>query len=305
MGQRDHHTGFGNQVWKIDADKKSQKANPCLWMQADAVKLKSCNNFYSCNTCKYDFGMQKKVALGKQVSWQDNMRKKESMDRVCRHSLTQRIERRVCPFNYNCSSCEFDQYFEDVLTPKTTSTALNMRKIKGFDMPQGYYFHNGHTWARIENGGFIRVGLDDFSLKLLGKADALDLPLTGKVLNEDKVGWGLKRKDNTADVLSPINGVITEVNPKVRKNPELANQDPYGDGWLFNVHTSDIKGTFKQLMDDSDSIGWINDEVDLLENMIEDVAGPLSADGGFLQEDIIGNLPALGWNNLTKAFLKT
>ena len=180
-----------------------------------------------------------------------------------------------------------------------------MRQVKGFDIPEGYYFHNGHTWARIENGGYIRVGLDDFSLKLLGKADALDLPLTGKELNVDKIGWGLKRKDNIADVLSPINGVITEVNPKVRKNPQLANQDPYGDGWLFSVHTSDIKATFKKLMDDSDSIGWIGDEVALLENMIEDVAGPLAADGGFLAEDIFGNLPALGWNNLTKMFLKT
>jgi hypothetical protein len=39
--------------------------------------------------------------------------------------------------------------------------------------------------------------------------------------------------------------------------------------------------------------------------MIEDVAGPLAADGGYLAEDIYGNMPELGWNNLTKTFLKT
>ena len=49
----------------------------------------------------------------------------------------------------------------------------------------------------------------------------------------------------------------------------------------------------------------MNNEVTNLESMIEDVAGPLAADGGFLADDIYGNLPDLGWNNLTKAFLKT
>jgi hypothetical protein len=46
-------------------------------------------------------------------------------------------------------------------------------------------------------------------------------------------------------------------------------------------------------------------EVDRLENMVEEVAGPLAADGGYLADDIFGNLPQLGWGNLTKAFLKT
>ena len=53
------------------------------------------------------------------------------------------------------------------------------------------------------------------------------------------------------------------------------------------------------------SMPWINQEVTHLESMIEDVAGPLAADGGYLAEDIYGNLPDLGWDNLTKKFLKT
>ena len=49
----------------------------------------------------------------------------------------------------------------------------------------------------------------------------------------------------------------------------------------------------------------MNNEVQNLESMIEDVAGPLAADGGFLVSDIYGNLPDLGWKNLTQAFLRT
>jgi len=296
---------FGGQVWMVKPDKHAQTSNPCLWMQAGVAKNKDCNNFYDCTTCKYDLGMLKQVKQGKAVSWQDAMRKRPSMERVCRHSLTNRIAKRACAYDYQCSTCDFDQFFEDVWTAKTKNTPFEMQQIKGFDVPMNYYFHNGHTWARIESGGNVRIGFDDFALKLLGKADALDLPLMGKELDMGNAGWGLQRKENHADILSPVDGVIMEGNSKVRENPELANREPYGDGWLFMVRTPDVKKTVNKLMTDTNSLDWINREVGKLENMIEKVAGPLAVDGGFFKEDIYGNLPDLGWKDLTKTFLKT
>lgn len=296
---------LGGQVWMVKPDRQAKNANPCLWMQAGAVKFKSCNNYYDCTTCKYDQAMAKKVESGKQISWQDAMKMLPDMDRVCRHSLTGRIDRRACAYDYECATCDFDQFFEDVWTAKTKSMPNEIQNIKGFDVPMEYSFHDGHAWARIESGGFIRIGLDDFSLKLLGKADGFELPLMGKELDQGKPGWGLKSRDNLADVLSPVNGVIVEVNPDIRENPGLANREPYSDGWLFMVRTPDVKATMKSLMTDQTSLSWISEEVGQLETMIEDVAGPLAADGGVLANDIFGNLPALGWNNLTKTFLKT
>ena len=296
---------LGGQVWVVKPDKQAQAANPCLWMQAGVVEFKNCNNFGDCTTCKYDLGMRKKVEQGKQISWQDAMRKRGGLERICRHSLTHRIEKRSCAYDYACSTCEFDQFFEDVWSAKTKTLPHEAQTVKGFRVPMDYYFHNGHTWARIESGGYVRVGMDDFSLKLLGRADSLELPLMGKELDKDKVGWGLKREDLSADVLSPVDGVITEVNSSLRESPGLANQGPYEEGWLFMVRTPDIKGSIKQLMTDAESLKWMNGELNTLESMIEDVAGPLAADGGYLGEDIYGSLPDLGWSNLTKTFLKT
>jgi glycine cleavage system H lipoate-binding protein len=296
---------LGGQIWMIKPDKDAKASNPCLWMQAGVVEFKNCNNFYDCTTCKYDEGMQKQAEKGKHLSWQDSMRRKPGLERVCRHTLTQRIERRACAYNYECSTCDFDQFFEEVWTAKVGSRPYDMRSIKGFQVPAGAYFHDGHTWARIESGGLIRVGMDDFSSKLLGKANAFDLPLMGKELSQGRVGWGLKRESNLANVLSPVDGVIVEVNSKLREKPVTANQEPYGEGWLFAIRNHDTKGAFKKLMDDTASLDWMAAEVGKLETMIESVAGPLAADGGTLKEDIYGNLPALGWKNLTRTFLKT
>ena len=289
-------------IWKAVKDKND---HPCIWMQAGVVKKKNCNNFYDCTNCKYDDSMTKMAVAGKHTTWQDALRNRDSTDRTCRHALTNRTGNRVCLMNYNCRRCDFDQYFEDTLSPKIGHSMVYLKEVKGFDIADGYYFHTGHTWASIDSGGLIRVGLDDFSFKVLGGPDAFDLPLTGQELNKGKVGWGMKIKENPADILSPVNGVITEVNNTIRKSPDLSRTDPYGDGWLFTIHNSDIKGTVKDLISDNDSVEWLGQEVTILEKMIEKVTGPLSADGGLLKADVYGNLPTLGWHNLTHTFLRT
>jgi glycine cleavage system H lipoate-binding protein/uncharacterized CHY-type Zn-finger protein len=295
---------IGSQVWMIKPDKEARAANPCIWMQAGVVEFKSCNNYYDCTSCKYDLGMKMKVEKGEQISWQDSMRRKPGLERICRHSLTNRIAKRACAYDYQCSSCDFDQFFEDVWSSKTGERAYYYQSIKGFRIPENHYFHNGHTWARIESGGYIRVGIDDFALKVLGQADCFDLPLMGKTLDHGKPGWGLRRNENTADILSPVDGIISEVNNNVRENPGIANRDPYSGGWLFMVRVPDIKESAQRLMTDSDSMTWMDGEVNRLEKMVEDVAGPLAADGGYLADDIYGNIPELGWDTLVHSFLK-
>jgi len=296
---------LGGQIWRVQPDEKAEAKNPCIWMQAGVVKFKSCNNYYDCTSCKYDQAMQKKVEQGKQLSWQGAMRRRDPLERVCRHTLTNRIPYRLCAYDYQCGRCDFDQYFEDYLAPKTKTEPFEMHQVKGFDLPMGYYFHNGHSWARVESGGFIRVGMDDFSLKLLGEMNGFDLPVIGKVVDQGKPSWGITRDNNSAEVLSPVGGIIVEVNEDIRENPPAANHEPYSGGWLFLLRHNDIKGMMKKLMSDVDGLDWIEGEVRTLEGMIEEVAGPSVADGGLLQSDVFGNLPELGWGSLTKTFLKT
>ncbi|MBA3011467.1 MAG: glycine cleavage system protein H [Proteobacteria bacterium] len=279
--------------------------HPCLWMQAGVVKKKECTHYYDCASCKYDAAMQKMTATGRHLSWQDAMRRHDSRDRTCRHTLTLRADPRPCPMNYNCSHCDFDQMFEDTLSLAIAQGPGEIADIKGFKLDRSGYFHWGHTWARIEDGGVVRVGMDDFSFKVLGSPDGFDLPLTGQELNQNKAGWGIRQKNNSADVLSPINGIITRVNHGVAKSPALPGNDPYTDGWLFTLHTPDIKDALKDLMAEEESCSWLDREVLVLEQMIEEVTGPLAADGGVLRSNVYGSLPGLGWQNLTRKFLGT
>ena len=126
---------MGGQIWMVKPDKGARSANPCIWMQSGVVDFKDCNNFYDCVTCKYDLGMKKKAEKGKQITWQDAMRKRDSLDRICRHSLTNRIANRSCAYDYQCSTCDFDQFFEDVWSTKTGNRPFEVQDIKGLERP--------------------------------------------------------------------------------------------------------------------------------------------------------------------------
>ncbi len=286
-------------TWK-PADKG--KSHDCLWMQSGAIKKKYCSQFHACDSCRYDKAMQERVETGQQVSWQKVMREKGGINRVCRHTMTGRFDMKACPMNYNCSRCEFDQYLEDTLAPRIGPDKTAMKNIKGFELAGDRFFHKGHAWVSIESGGIVRIGLDDFSFKLLGEADAFELPLAGQELQQDKIGWGMKVGGNLADVRSPVNGVVTQTNISAGKQ---AASDPYDSGWLMTVHNNDIRAMTEDLFAEGESVLWLEDEIETLENMIESVAGPLSADGGFIQPNVYGAMPSLGWQNLTRRFLGT
>ena len=298
-------TVLGGQIWRVKPDEKAKAAHPCLWMQAGVVSYKPCSNFYDCTTCAYDRAMRTKAAAGKNRTWQEAMRRKSDKDRICRHSLTGRVGLRSCPYNYECSHCDFDQYVEEVLGTVSVERPESMNQVKGFALPEGYLFHMGHTWARVESGGNIRIGMDDFAMKVLGSMDRFDLPVMGKVVDQAQPAWGLSRGNHQAEALSPVEGIIMEVNQTVREHPELAAERPYEDGWLMLVRHNNIKPMIKRLMHDEQSLAWMSEEVATLEHMIEDVHGPLAADGGLLQPDVFGNCPELGWNTLTSTFLKS
>ena len=182
---------------------------------------------------------------------------------------------------------------------------IEFANINGFKVPQGYYFHYGHTWAKIEEDSNVRIGLDDFALRLFGPIDCIDAPLIGKLVEQGRGGFSISRESNSAVILSPISGVITSTNSILREKGSRADQDPYTDGWIMRVRADKLRQDLKGLMIKDETEKFFNDQVEQLYQEIEEVSGPISADGGYLVEDIYGNMPGLSWDRLVAKFLHT
>ncbi len=290
----------------------------CIWMEAGVLDYKLCNNNYNCHTCAFDKAMKETADQNIQarlrgeelsakkshiIAWQEKMKQRQGLFRKCRHSLTGRAPERLCPYDFECSRCEWDQMLEDGLALQLPYRITGIPEVEGYRLPENHFFHMGHAWARVEHGGRIRIGLDDFSMRVFGPADSIDLPLMGEQVKFSEVGLAFKRMGKEAAVLSPFSGIVAAVNYQVTKDPKVVRDEPFNDGWLMVLDPLEMKKDLKNLLYGKEAGNWISTEHQRLMEMVSTV-GVTFADGGVI-EDVVGKVPGLEWEKLTREFLKT
>ncbi len=300
--------------------KTGMSSGPCIWMQAGVVPRKYCQSDYECAGCRYDRALSAAAhenrrlvqkgetpggRRGRIMDWKDKLRKRPLSKQPCIHHMKARIGYRICNNDYNCGSCEFDQYFQDQFTVHAVVKPVDVFNIQGFKVPQGYYLHRGHAWVKLEEGASVRVGIDDFVLRVLGPPDQALSPLIGKEVTQDSPDIILKRGEKQARMLSPVTGVVTAVNPVLRENGRAAGESPYAEGWMMRVQAKNLRKDLRNLMMGDETKTSLARDVDRLYGLIEETVGPLAADGGYLADDLYGNLPQIGWDRLTRLFLHT
>lgn len=298
----------------------TNQAAPCIWMQAGVVKRRACRSGYECSACRFDRALHRESrrnqALrqrgeippgrrGALVSWKERLMELAPARRPCVHHLKGQITFRACNQEYICSTCDFDQYFNDQFTVFTVARPVDLLSVKGVRFPQGYYLHRGHCWVSLEEGTCVRIGLDDFALRVFGPLERIEAPLLGKRLERDTAAIQVGRGLHAAGVLSPVSGVVTGVNPHLREKAGRAGADPYADGWVLKVRTDNLRADLPGLMLGEQASNFLDGEIERLFQEIEAKAGPLAADGGYLGTDIFGHQPELGWEALVRTFLRS
>jgi len=180
-----------------------------------------------------------------------------------------------------------------------------LEEVFGLKVPPSRYLHRGHTWVALENGSRVRIGLDDFSQKVLGTGDEIRLPMIGEEIRHDQAALALFRQGQKAAVLAPLNGVIEAVNSKVLASPGLAHDDPYGEGWLMVVAATNLKPDLEKMVSGEHNVAWIEEESLRLFGMLEPSVGATLQSGGTIIDDVYGQYPELGWERLVKEFLRS
>lgn len=307
----------------IMTKKESMKIVPpgkkkCIWMEAGVVAYKLCDNNYDCSTCAYDHAMDARAAKQKQAAitdpaaastgktdqtWVDMMMQLPASQRKCRYMLTEEIGRKLCPNAYECGTCSFDQMMQERIQAEPLPVPAP-EKISEFELAEGFYYHDGHTWARPEYGGRIRVGIDDFARKLLGEKSRIEMPDVGCTVTQSCAGFTVKRNGQEVQVLSPVDGVVTHINKELPEHPELMTASPYDEGWLCTIEPTSLRKNLKSLYYGEDARNFIRQERDKLFAMAND-AMHTSANGDISVEDIFKNLEGKAWIEFAKVFLKS
>jgi glycine cleavage system H protein len=113
--------------------------------------------------------------------------------------------------------------------------------------PDDLAYHPEHDWARIE-GEEATFGITWFAQDALGELVHYEPPEVGSTVSRGSPCGEVESVKAVSDVIAPLSGEVLEVNQKAVDEPEIVNEDPYGEGWLIRVRLSD-PGEAGELMD--------------------------------------------------------
>ena len=115
-----------------------------------------------------------------------------------------------------------------------------------YDIPSDLRYTREDEWIRVE-GERVVIGVTDYAQQQLGDVVFVELPAAGATIERGEPFGVVESVKAVADLYAPVSGRVAEVNPALADQPELVNQDCYGDGWMVVVEPED-PGEIGQLL---------------------------------------------------------
>jgi len=111
--------------------------------------------------------------------------------------------------------------------------------------PSSLKYADTHEWVRLEDSGELTVGITDHAQDLLGDLVFAELPEVGQRFSAKEECMLLESVKAASDIYMPVSGEISAVNTKLEDEPEIINEDSFGEGWLFKIqadNSDDVEG---------------------------------------------------------------
>lgn len=106
-------------------------------------------------------------------------------------------------------------------------------------LPAHLRYTSEHDWVSQEEGSVVRVGITDYAQAELGDIVFVQLPPVGSQVSAGDTCGELESTKSVSDLFAPVSGTVHTCNDALTGSPELVNTDPYGHGWLLEIHLDD------------------------------------------------------------------
>ncbi len=107
------------------------------------------------------------------------------------------------------------------------------------DIPSDLHYTAEHEWVRRSAEDTARIGITDFAQSALGDVVFVQLPEVGAEVSAGESFGEVESTKSVSDLYAPVSGKVSAVNSDLDSSPDLVNSDPYGAGWLLDIHVSD------------------------------------------------------------------
>ena len=107
------------------------------------------------------------------------------------------------------------------------------------NIPSNLHYTKEHEWIRVE-GNEAYVGITDYAQSELGEIVFVDINTEGETLSQNEVFGSVEAVKTVSDLNIPVSGEVLAINENINDQPELVNNDPYGEGWMIKISVANL-----------------------------------------------------------------
>ncbi|GAB4188263.1 MAG: glycine cleavage system protein GcvH [Wenzhouxiangellaceae bacterium] len=107
------------------------------------------------------------------------------------------------------------------------------------EIPADLRYTESHEWVAVDEDGNLRIGITDHAQSKLGDLVFVDLPEPGATFSAGDACAVVESVKAASDIYAPVDGEVISINEDLADSPELVNNDPYNDGWLYTMSCAD------------------------------------------------------------------
>ncbi len=201
------------------------------------------------------------------------------------------ITYKLCKYDLQCEKCPLDWELRNLSgTPSSDLTASQppappQRKERSerdlltedfcrLNIHGSLFYHPGHTWVKVEKADEVRIGLDCFLGKIVGKVKVIVLPLSGRRCLQGESLCSLILEKGILDLVFPVSGLILSVNERLKDEPELITEDPLGEGFLLTLKPKNLQRDQRHLFFGEAAVDWYQKEMERFKGAILPESSP-------------------------------
>ena len=230
----------------------------CVWMTAGLLTYKLCKYDLQCEKCPLDWELRNLSASPSDGSAASRERKQINSEEA----------RPTLPGRKGRSG-------GDVLTED-----LSRLNING-----SLFYHPGHTWVKVEKADEVRIGIDYFLGKMIGKVKVVVLPLSGTRCLQGENLCSIIQEEGILHIVFPVSGSILSVNQRLKDQPELVTKDPLGGGYLLTLRPKNLQRDQKHLFFGEAALSWYQKELERFKTAIVSELSPDQKGLGITMQD--------------------
>lgn len=173
-----------------------------------------------------------------------------------------------------------------------------------FAIPGGVFISKDHCWAEIDQDGNVKIGIDDFAKKIIGKIDSIDFPNLGMSTKVGQPLFSIKQGRRKIIFGSPVSGNVTSVNELLEEDIQLLELSPYDQNWICKIDAENLDIEIRDLKIGNTAVNFYQEDIEKYQNQVKELNKSNEEDDNLFFKGELAKLDDFNFDKFVNQFFK-